>query len=105
MDTRERNLRSDWRIYRGGAVYFEGAEDCMLDHCILEQLGGNAVFVNNYNRRIKVQTCRLKTVGPARCLSVIPPRSVEQTAEAGRKAAIVEQPVETDRNLALTELT
>ncbi|TWU38863.1 hypothetical protein Q31b_39410 [Novipirellula aureliae] len=63
MDTRERMLGSDWRIYRGGAVYFEGAEDCMLDHCILEQLGGNAVFVNNYNRRIRVQTCRIEDCG------------------------------------------
>jgi len=76
MDTRERMLGSDWRIYRGGAVYFEGAEDCMLDHCTLEQLGGNAVFVNNYNRRIKVQTCRIKNCGASAVCFVGNPAAV-----------------------------
>jgi hypothetical protein len=35
----------------------------VLDHCTLEQLGGNAVFVNNYNRRITVQTCLIQNCG------------------------------------------
>ena len=63
MDTNEPIQRSDWAIYRGGAVFFEGTEDCMLDRCILEQLGGNAVFVSNYNRRVRIQTCRIQGCG------------------------------------------
>ena len=87
MDTRERMLRSDWRIYRGGAVYFEGAEDCMLDHCILEQLGGNAVFVNNYNRRIKVQTCRIEDCGASAVCFVGNPAAVRGANDRNRPRA------------------
>jgi len=63
MDTNEPIQRSDWAIYRGGALFFEGTEDCILDRCNLEQLGGNAVFVSNYNRRVKIQTCRIQGCG------------------------------------------
>jgi hypothetical protein len=28
MDTKEPLLRTDWAIYRGGTIFFEGAEDC-----------------------------------------------------------------------------
>ena len=47
MDTKEPLVRSDWAIYRGGAVFFTGAEDCALEDCFLDQVGGNAIFVNN----------------------------------------------------------
>ena len=44
MDKYEPLLRSDWMVYRGGAVVFEGTEDCSLKDCYLHNLGGNAVF-------------------------------------------------------------
>ena len=55
METREPLLRSDWTIYRGGAVRIDGAEDCTIADCEFDQVGGNGVFVNNYNRRITVR--------------------------------------------------
>jgi hypothetical protein len=54
MDTKEPLLRTDWAIYRGGAIFFNGAEDCSLEDAVIDQVGGNAVFVNNYNRRIAI---------------------------------------------------
>jgi len=42
MDTKEPLLRTDWAIYRGGAILFEGVEDCALEDCFLDQVGGNA---------------------------------------------------------------
>ena len=63
MDTKEPLLRSDWAIYRGGAVFFEGAEDCALEDSFLDQVGGNAVFVNHYNRRITVRGCQIAKAG------------------------------------------
>jgi hypothetical protein len=63
MDTKEPMLRSDWAIYRGGAVFFEGTEDCTLEDSFLDQLGGNAVFVNHYNRRVTVRGCRVAKAG------------------------------------------
>lgn len=63
MDTREPLLRTDWAICRGGAIYFEGTEDCALEDAFLDQLGGNAVFVNNYNRRVTVRGCEIARAG------------------------------------------
>lgn len=63
MDTKEPLLRSDWAIYRGGAVFFNGAEDCSLLDCEFDQLGGNSIFVNNYNRRILVKSCYIHDGG------------------------------------------
>lgn len=63
MDTREPLLRSDWTIYRGGAVKFEDAEDCLLEDCRFDQVGGNAVFVSGYNRRIIVRGAHIADAG------------------------------------------
>jgi hypothetical protein len=63
MDTREPMLRSDWAIYRGGAIFFEGAEDCAIEDSLIDQVGGNAIFVNHYNRRITVRRCRIARAG------------------------------------------
>jgi hypothetical protein len=63
MDTKEPLLRTDWAIYRGGAVFFEGAEDCALQDSFLDQLGGNAVFVNHYNRRVAINGCQIARAG------------------------------------------
>ena len=63
MDNKEPLLRSDWTTYRGGAVFFSGAEDCTLEDCYVDQVGGNAVFVNNYNRRIAIRGCHIAGAG------------------------------------------
>lgn len=41
-------LRSDWAIYRGGAVFIENAERCNIEKCEFTNLGGNAVFLSRY---------------------------------------------------------
>ncbi|PTY07114.1 peptide-binding protein [Opitutaceae bacterium EW11] len=63
MDNREPLLRSDWTIYRGGAVLFSGAEDCSLEDCVFDQVGGNAVFVSNYNRRVAIRGTHISKAG------------------------------------------
>ena len=63
METREPILRSDWALYRGGAIFFAGAEDCSLEDSFLDQLGGNAIFVSNYNRRVTVRGCHIVQAG------------------------------------------
>ncbi len=50
MDTREPLLQSDWTVYRGGAVHLRGTEHIAIENCDFEELGGNAVFVDGYNR-------------------------------------------------------
>ncbi|MBN8459347.1 MAG: peptide-binding protein [Verrucomicrobia bacterium] len=76
MLTKEPLLRSDWTIYRGGAVVFDGAEDCALENSQLDQVGGNAVFVNNYNRRVAVRGCIIGKSGAGGVMVVGDPKAV-----------------------------
>lgn len=63
IETKESLLRSDWAIYRGGAVFLRGAEDCMIENCDFEHLGGNGIFVSGYNRGITVRGCLIRECG------------------------------------------
>lgn len=63
MKTREQLLRSDWRIYRGGAVLLENSEDISMEDCVFDQVGGNAVFVSGRNRRVAIRGCHIIEAG------------------------------------------
>lgn len=63
MKNNEPLLRSDWTIYRNGAVLMEGTENCSVTGCDLTGLGGDAVFINNYNRKVKIASCYIHDVG------------------------------------------
>lgn len=63
MEAYEPLLRSDWRIYRGAAVFLEGTEHCVLRNCSLYQLGGNAVFLSRYNRSAVVSGNHITQIG------------------------------------------
>jgi hypothetical protein len=76
METREPLLRSDWRIYRGGAIYVEGAEDVVIENCFFDQLGGNAIFASGYNRRVHVRGCRIEEAGASGVCFVGRPEAV-----------------------------
>ena len=76
MDTKEPLLRSDWTIYRGGALVFDHSEDCTVEDCELDQLGGNAIFVNGYNRRIRIVGCDIHDTGASAVAFVGDPAAV-----------------------------
>lgn len=63
MDTKEPLLRSDWTIYRGGAVTITGTENISVLDCEFDQVGGNGIFVNNYNRHTLIKGCHIHDVG------------------------------------------
>ncbi|MCM2373448.1 PDZ domain-containing protein [Aporhodopirellula aestuarii] len=63
MDTKEPLLRSDWAIYRGGSIFLTGTEDVQILDAEFDQVGGNAVFFSNYNRRALVKGCHIHDVG------------------------------------------
>ncbi|HEX4022083.1 MAG TPA: right-handed parallel beta-helix repeat-containing protein [Acidobacteriaceae bacterium] len=54
---------SDWSIHRGGAVFAEGTRQCSIQDCWFDAVGGNAVFVNNYNRNFSVTGCKFTETG------------------------------------------
>ncbi|MEO7991288.1 MAG: PDZ domain-containing protein [Chryseolinea sp.] len=76
MQNKEPLLRSDWTIYRVGAVLFDGAKNCTLKNCSLTNLGGNAVFFNKYNRGCTVSGCRISEVGASAICFVGDPDAV-----------------------------
>jgi hypothetical protein len=55
METKEPMVRSVWTIFRGGAFMLTGTEDVKILDCEFGQVGGNAIFVNNYNRRTLIK--------------------------------------------------
>lgn len=57
MENKEPLLRSDWTVYRGGTVVFNGTEDCGIIDCEFDQVGGNTIFINNCNLRAIVRGC------------------------------------------------
>ena len=63
MEDYEPLLRSDWRIHRGGAVVFRGAEHCEITDSEFDQVGGNAVFADGYNRHVTVRGTHIHDTG------------------------------------------
>ena len=63
MDNKEPMLRTDWTVYRGGALFFNGTDNCSVENCFVDQVGGNAIFVNNFNRGTVVRGCHIAKAG------------------------------------------
>jgi hypothetical protein len=63
METIEPLLRSDWTIYRGAAVHLRGTEDIAIEACSFQELGGNAVLVDSYNRGAVIRGNRFRANG------------------------------------------
>jgi len=76
METKEPLLRSDWTIYRGGAVLLTGTEDISILDSTFDQVGGNAIFVNKYNRGVLIRGCHIRDAGASGVLFVGDPDAV-----------------------------
>lgn len=63
MDTKEPLLRSDWTIFRGGAVFLTGTENVGILDSEFDQPGGNAVFISYYNRHALIKGCHIHDAG------------------------------------------
>jgi hypothetical protein len=61
-------LRSDWMIYRGGAVFVTGAENCNIQDSFFDQTGGAGVFVNGYNRNVAITSNKFIGTGSSAIL-------------------------------------
>lgn len=76
MENREPLLRSDWTIYRGGAVLLEGTEDCKIKDCNFIGIGGNAIMFSNYNKRDTVAGCHIASIGSNAVCFIGDPKAV-----------------------------
>lgn len=76
MEPYEQLLRSDWTVYRGAAVFFEGTEHCALRSSYLHNLGGNAIFFSKYNRHSEISGSHLTQIGASAICFVGDPSAV-----------------------------
>jgi hypothetical protein len=63
MEPYEDLLRGDWSIHHGGTIFLKGAEDCQIEDCRIEQVGGNGIFHSGYNQRIDISGCLIENIG------------------------------------------
>ena len=63
MDTKEPLLRSDWTIYRGGAVLARNSRNCSLDRCRFFDIGSNGVFVDGNCENIRITRTLFSDIG------------------------------------------
>ncbi|MBR5519104.1 MAG: right-handed parallel beta-helix repeat-containing protein, partial [Clostridia bacterium] len=63
MDTIEPLLRSDWTIYRGGAILVRNSTDCTVDRCAFYNVGSNGVFVDGDNENIRISRTHFRKIG------------------------------------------
>ncbi|MGN8070362.1 right-handed parallel beta-helix repeat-containing protein [Mucilaginibacter sp. 22184] len=63
MLAKEPLLRSDWRMYRGGAILLDRTEHITISNCSFYELGGNAVFVSNYSKNDTIRENYIHTIG------------------------------------------
>ncbi|REG81849.1 right-handed parallel beta-helix repeat-containing protein [Algoriphagus antarcticus] len=63
MKTEEKLMRSDWTIYRSGAVMMDGTENCTIENSVFSALGGNAIFISNYNRNVSIKDNLIEDIG------------------------------------------
>lgn len=76
METREPLLRSDWAVYRGGAILLEGTRGCTIRNCDFRSLGGNAVFHSGFNECDIITGCHFLQLGASAVLYVGRPDAV-----------------------------
>lgn len=92
LDPYETRLRGDWGITRQAAIKLEGAEDCTIADCTFAGLGGNAVFLSNYNRRVTVSDSLFRDIGDS------------AVAVVGSDDAVRSLEVHKKRHVALTDI-
>ena len=73
-------LRSDWTIYRGGALFIEGTENITVKDCEFSNLGGNVIFVSNYNRNAIITGNHIHDCGASAISFVGSPTAARSTS-------------------------
>jgi hypothetical protein len=80
MLTNEPLLRSDWTIYRGGAILLDGTENINIKNSNFYNLGGNAIFLSNYNKNNTITGNHIYNIGATAIAFVGDPNSVRSPA-------------------------
>ncbi len=91
MLTKEPLLRSDWTIYRGGAILLDYTENIKITNCGFYELGGNAIFMSNYNKHNLVKDNLIYNIGANAISFVGNPEAVRSPSFRYEKYVPIEQ--------------
>nr|WKN34561.1 PDZ domain-containing protein [Tunicatimonas sp. TK19036] len=69
-------LRSDWTIYRGSALLFEGTENCKVADNELVNLGGNVIMASKYNKGLEISGNHIHDCGASAVAFIGDPSAV-----------------------------
>jgi hypothetical protein len=53
----------DYSVHKGAAVHLNGTRNCTVDRCVFDQLGGNAVWLSDFNRGANITANEMKQLG------------------------------------------
>ncbi|WP_149276524.1 PDZ domain-containing protein [Pareuzebyella sediminis] len=76
MEAYELLLRSDWTMYRGGSVFLQNTEEVAIKNCEFTALGGNVIFVSDYNRNVVISDNHIHDCGASGIAFVGSPKAV-----------------------------
>jgi hypothetical protein len=53
----------DYSVHRGAAIHLNGTEECTVDHNLFDGIGGNGVWLTDYNRHALVSANEMRHIG------------------------------------------
>ena len=53
----------DWGLYRGGAIFIEGAENVSVSFSTFTRIDGNGIFVSGYTRNVTIADNEFSWIG------------------------------------------
>ena len=53
----------DYAVFLGGTVHLNGTTNCIVDHNLFDGVGGNAVWLTDYNRHASVSANEMRHIG------------------------------------------
>ncbi len=69
----------DWAIHRGGTMFMEGTINTLVSNCTFDSVGGNGIFISNYNRGAVIQKNEFKLMGDSAIAAVGSSRLIDGT--------------------------
>jgi hypothetical protein len=74
-------LLGDWAIARSGTVLLQNTENVSVKNCYFNQVGGNGVFVNAYNKNDTIYNNRFMYAG-ASCVAIVGLKTAAKTVSS-----------------------
>lgn len=90
MEAYEPLLRSDWTIYRGSALFFEGTENCKIQDSEFVALGGNVIMASKYNKGLEVKGNHIHDCGASAVSFIGDPSAVRSPSFNYRESINIE---------------